>query len=171
MVLSVLLSVQIPEEILQWGYEARTRFLENLKRGSSPMYRARCLIVGCAGAGKTTVLHNLRRNSRVARTDTEGTIGMEVYEDVFDIGEIGEHSTLLGKSCQCILCVGIILLNIIILFIVELGRDNEFRRKAPSFIQYHLPFQGNAVSLVDWCELEYAISAVVISYSVLALRY
>ncbi|XP_056017076.1 uncharacterized protein LOC130053692 [Ostrea edulis] len=44
---------QVPEEIFDWDYEARCRYVECAKRGTQTIHRARLMIVGCAGAALT----------------------------------------------------------------------------------------------------------------------
>ncbi|XP_062610388.1 uncharacterized protein LOC134272154 [Saccostrea cucullata] len=77
--------LNIPEEILKWDLSARERFAESLRQGKVKMFRARGMIVGCAGAGKTTLLRKLQRKYREDNQSTETTVGLEVYEDLFEI--------------------------------------------------------------------------------------
>ncbi|XP_062620873.1 uncharacterized protein LOC134282481 [Saccostrea cucullata] len=89
--------LNIPEEVLKWGLEERKRFVRNMKEDNVPMYRARCLLVGCTGAGKTTVLRNLKREKgRETRQPTKTTIGLDVHQDLFLIrqSEDDNNSTL-----------------------------------------------------------------------------
>lgn len=58
--------------------------MHNFNKGSIEMFRARAMIVGCAGAGKTTILRRLQRKKDVT-THTETTIGLEVHGDIFEI--------------------------------------------------------------------------------------
>jgi GTPase SAR1 family protein len=57
------------------------------------MFHARGMLVGCAGAGKTSLLKKLKmRESGDREQPAETTIGLDVYEDLFVI----ESGTLKG---------------------------------------------------------------------------
>ncbi|XP_062620756.1 uncharacterized protein LOC134282373 [Saccostrea cucullata] len=86
--------LNIPEEVLKWDLEERKRFVDKMNKDTVHMYRARCLLVGCTGAGKTTVLRNLKRKKGGEATDqpTESTIGLDVHQDLFLIGESEDDS-------------------------------------------------------------------------------
>ncbi|XP_061192318.1 uncharacterized protein LOC133200551 [Saccostrea echinata] len=91
---SISQRLNIPEEVLKWDLEERKRFVDKINQGSVPMYRARCLLVGCTGAGKTTVLRNLKRKKGKEETKqpTETTIGLDVHQDLFLIGQSEDDS-------------------------------------------------------------------------------
>ncbi|XP_062619688.1 uncharacterized protein LOC134281228, partial [Saccostrea cucullata] len=46
----ISICLNIPEEILKWDLSARERFVESSRHGRVEMFRARGMIVGCAGA-------------------------------------------------------------------------------------------------------------------------
>ncbi|XP_062614695.1 uncharacterized protein LOC134276459 [Saccostrea cucullata] len=79
--------LKIPEEVLQWDLDARRRYLEYLKKGKTPIYRARGMIVGCAGAGKTTLLERLQRKSMEDIQKIKSTVGLDVHNDIFEVQE------------------------------------------------------------------------------------
>ncbi|XP_048765229.2 uncharacterized protein LOC125673020 [Ostrea edulis] len=83
---SISKRLRIPEEVVSWSDKARRRFVDNFRKGSIEMFRARCMLVGCAGAGKTTILRRLQRNqTEDLNTKTKTTIGLEVHNDIFEI--------------------------------------------------------------------------------------
>ncbi|XP_056015201.1 uncharacterized protein LOC130046575 isoform X2 [Ostrea edulis] len=83
---SISKRLRIPIEVMSWSDEARRRFVDNFRKGSIEMFRARGMIVGCAGAGKTTILKRLQRNqTEDLNTNTKTTIGLEVHNDIFEI--------------------------------------------------------------------------------------
>jgi polynucleotide 5'-kinase involved in rRNA processing len=80
-------TVKIPEEILKWDFDARRRYVKTSKKqGRRKIFHARGMLVGCAGAGKTTLLRKLQ-NRETEKQDgpTETTVGLDVYEDLFEI--------------------------------------------------------------------------------------
>ncbi|XP_056015401.1 uncharacterized protein LOC125652354 isoform X2 [Ostrea edulis] len=80
---------EVPEEIFDWDYEARCRYVECAKRGTQTIHRARLMIVGCAGAGKTTLLRRLQKQGIEELKQVESTVGLEVHEDMFEITDNG----------------------------------------------------------------------------------
>ncbi|XP_062594581.1 uncharacterized protein LOC134256001 [Saccostrea cucullata] len=80
--------LNIPEEVLRWDIHGRERFVKNSKLGSVQIFRARGMIVGCTGAGKTSLLRKLHGRERTDKDKPpETTIGLEVHEDLFAIKE------------------------------------------------------------------------------------
>ncbi|XP_056015075.1 uncharacterized protein LOC125676208 [Ostrea edulis] len=77
--------LKIPEEILEWDYDARRRYAECAKKGTQTIHRARAMIVGCAGAGKSTLLKRLQKRSLDEVKQVQSTVGLEVHEDIFEI--------------------------------------------------------------------------------------
>ncbi|XP_062601971.1 probable serine/threonine-protein kinase pats1 [Saccostrea cucullata] len=75
----------VPLEILRWDLEARMQFLELDKKGETQfVHHARGMIVGCAEAGKTTLLKRLQKKDI---KDVEQTRGLEVHEEMFEIND------------------------------------------------------------------------------------
>jgi GTPase SAR1 family protein len=52
------------------------------------------MIVGCAGAGKTTLLKRLQKCSQQEINTIKSTVGLEIYEDIFEI--CGDENALKG---------------------------------------------------------------------------
>lgn len=52
--------LKIPAEILLWAKEKRGQFVERMKDESITVYSGRGMVVGCAGAGKTTLIKKLK---------------------------------------------------------------------------------------------------------------
>ncbi|XP_062611349.1 uncharacterized protein LOC134273186 [Saccostrea cucullata] len=77
--------LHIPREVLKWDYDARCRYIACAKKGTQTMHRARAMIVGCAGAGKTTLLKRLQQRDIQELRQIQSTVGLEVYENLFDI--------------------------------------------------------------------------------------
>ncbi|XP_062610597.1 uncharacterized protein LOC134272366, partial [Saccostrea cucullata] len=77
----------VPEEIFNWKYDARYRYIECAKRGTKTVHRARAMIVGCAGAGKTTLLKRLEKLGLEELLKVRSTVGLEVHEDMFELDE------------------------------------------------------------------------------------
>ncbi|XP_061195125.1 uncharacterized protein LOC133203344 [Saccostrea echinata] len=83
----VMSNVNVPEEILDWDYDARYRYVECAKKGTQSTHRARAMIVGCAGAGKTTLLKRLQKKSLAELRILRSTVGLEVHEDIFEVSQ------------------------------------------------------------------------------------
>ncbi|XP_062621390.1 uncharacterized protein LOC134282979 [Saccostrea cucullata] len=77
----------VPEEIFDWEYDARCRYIECAKRGTKTVHRARAMIVGCAGAGKTTLLKRLEKLGLEELLKVRSTVGLEVHEDMFELDD------------------------------------------------------------------------------------
>ncbi|XP_061195954.1 uncharacterized protein LOC133204228 [Saccostrea echinata] len=82
--------LSVPEEIFKWDLEARKRYAEYAGRGTQTVHQARGMIVGCAGAGKTTLLRRLLRWSEEKILNVTPTEGVDVHEEIFEIGEEGK---------------------------------------------------------------------------------
>ncbi|XP_061195128.1 uncharacterized protein LOC133203347 [Saccostrea echinata] len=90
--------LNIPEEILDWDYNARCRYVESAKKGTQTIQRARAMIVGCAGAGKTTLLKRLQNKSLAELRNVRTTVGLEVHEDIFEVLQSGDSLKALTKE-------------------------------------------------------------------------
>ncbi|XP_062590495.1 uncharacterized protein LOC134252075 [Saccostrea cucullata] len=109
----VIMNVNVPEEILDWDYDARLRFIECTKKGTQTIHRARAMILGCAGAGKTTLLKRLQNKTLAELRNVTSTVGLEVYEDIFEVlrdqgclRALAEHSNKEGKELLSIMDFG-----------------------------------------------------------------
>ncbi|XP_062595362.1 uncharacterized protein LOC134256696 [Saccostrea cucullata] len=87
-------NVNIPKEVLKWDYDARGRNVACAKKGTQTMHRARAMIVGCAGAGKTTFLRRLQQRNIQELRQIQSTVGLEVFENLFEVDR--EHKSLRG---------------------------------------------------------------------------
>ncbi|XP_062617049.1 uncharacterized protein LOC134278778, partial [Saccostrea cucullata] len=88
----------IPEEIFDWGYDARCRYIKCAKRGTKTVHRARAMIVGCAGAGKTTLLKRLQKLGLEELLKVRSTVGLEVHEDMFELDDDSSLRALSGST-------------------------------------------------------------------------
>jgi hypothetical protein len=80
--------VKIPLEVLAWDIDRRRRYKNNIKLGKQKVYDARGMLVGCTGAGKTSLLRKLLRRSVTDQEQPpESTFVLEIHEDFFDIVE------------------------------------------------------------------------------------
>ncbi|XP_062598534.1 probable serine/threonine-protein kinase pats1, partial [Saccostrea cucullata] len=76
----------VPTEILKWEQNARERYVElHAKGGTQTVHHARGMIVGCAGAGKATLLKRLLGFSEEVIKEVKSTEGLEVHEEVFEL--------------------------------------------------------------------------------------
>ncbi|XP_062587297.1 uncharacterized protein LOC134248925, partial [Saccostrea cucullata] len=80
---AVVKLLRIPEEVIGWNDERKQRFIEELKKGKSRIHRARVIVVGCAGAGKTTLVERLKHPDRDEMPTTTTTVGLDVHKNVF----------------------------------------------------------------------------------------
>ncbi|XP_062582878.1 uncharacterized protein LOC134244637 [Saccostrea cucullata] len=92
--------LKIPEEVLQWDLDARSRYLEYLDKGKTPIYRARAMIVGCAGAGKTTLLERLQGKSLEDIQKIKSTVGLDVHNDIFEVLENEGKLEVAVRKCE-----------------------------------------------------------------------
>ncbi|XP_062587468.1 uncharacterized protein LOC134249134, partial [Saccostrea cucullata] len=92
--------LKIPEEVLQWDLDARSRYLEYLKKGKTPIYRARAMIVGCVGAGKTTLLERLQGKSLEDIQKITSTVGLDVHNDIFEVLENEGKLEVAVRKCE-----------------------------------------------------------------------
>jgi GTPase SAR1 family protein len=68
-------------------------FVKNYKKGSTKVYCGRGMVVGCFGAGKTTLVKKLKGED--VSHPPESTRGLEVHTNIFVVDE--EKNTLTGK--------------------------------------------------------------------------
>lgn len=65
------------------GHEAINSFVKHLQNGKQSFYHARGMVVGCAGAGKTSLLERMKRRN-ISDTEKE-TRAIHVTEHMFCI--------------------------------------------------------------------------------------
>lgn len=89
-------AVKIPTEILFWTEENRKRFVDSMTVGQISIYSGRGMVVGCAEAGKTTLVKKLKGEKDL---HTESTSGIEIHSHVFKLhtNESTNKSTIIGK--------------------------------------------------------------------------
>ncbi|XP_061193243.1 uncharacterized protein LOC133201456 [Saccostrea echinata] len=90
--------LKVPEEILQWDQEAREQYVECAMRGIHTVHHARGMIVGCAQAGKTTLLKRLIGCSKREILNITPTEGLEVHEKILEICEENDTKSLKATS-------------------------------------------------------------------------
>lgn len=61
------------------GHEAINSFVKHLQNGKQSFYHARGMVVGCAGAGKTSLLERMKRRN-ISDTEKE-TRAIHVYPE------------------------------------------------------------------------------------------
>ena len=86
------MTVKIPQEILHWSSQNREKFVRSMDVGSIPVYNGRALVIGCARAGKTTLVKKIKGDKNLK---TESTRGIEIHSHVFKLSS--DESTILGK--------------------------------------------------------------------------
>ena len=87
-----VLTVKIPQEILKWGMDDRRKFVRSMEVGSIPVYNGRAMVIGCAHAGKTTLVKKMKGDRNL---NTESTSGIEIHSHIFKLNS--DESTIEGK--------------------------------------------------------------------------
>ena len=87
-----ILTVNIPHEILNWSLENREKFVRSMKVGNISVYNGRVMVIGCAGAGKTTLVKKIKGDSDL---ETTSTSGIEIHSHAFKLNS--DESTIIGK--------------------------------------------------------------------------
>ena len=87
-----ILTVKIPQEILYWSLENREKFVRSMKAGNIPVYNGRAMVIGCARAGKTTLVKKIKGDSDL---ETTSTSGIEIHSHAFKLNS--DESTIIGK--------------------------------------------------------------------------
>ena len=87
-----ILTVKIPQEILYWSLENREKFVISMKVGNSSVFNGRAMVIGCARAGKTTLVKKIRGDKDL---ETTSTSGIEIHSHAFKL--TADESTIIGK--------------------------------------------------------------------------
>ena len=87
-----ILTVKIPKEILYWSLENREKFVKSMKDGNIPVYNGRAMVIGCAYAGKTTLVKKIKGDKNL---ETKSTSGIEVHSHVFKLSS--DELTIKGE--------------------------------------------------------------------------
>ncbi|XP_062599445.1 uncharacterized protein LOC134260939 [Saccostrea cucullata] len=90
--------LKVPEEILHWDQRAREQYVECASQGTHTVHHARGMIVGCAQAGKTTLLKRLMGCSKREILNVTPTEGLEVHEKILEICEENDTKFLKATS-------------------------------------------------------------------------
>ncbi|XP_062617497.1 uncharacterized protein LOC134279152 [Saccostrea cucullata] len=90
-------ALNIPKGILSLGSEGISKYLEELTHGDHVVFVARGMLVGCEGAGKTSLLRRLRGDDNPNPTSTRG-IDVNVNVFTVDGGKL-EVTTNPNKAC------------------------------------------------------------------------
>ena len=85
-------TVKIPQEILQWSLEDRDKFVRSMKAGNISVFNGRAMVIGCARAGKTTLVKKIKGDSDL---ETTSTSGIEIHSHVFKLSS--DESTIISK--------------------------------------------------------------------------
>jgi GTPase SAR1 family protein len=83
--------VNTPIEILYWSADDINKFVKSMKDGRIRAYSGRGMVIGCAEAGKTTLVKKLRKDKDL---ETQPTKGIEIHTHVFKLDE--EELTIIG---------------------------------------------------------------------------
>ena len=87
-----ILTVKIPQEILYWSLENREKFVISMKVGNISVFNGRAMVIGCARAGKTTLVKKIRGDKDL---ETTSTSGIEIHSHAFKLNS--DESTIIGK--------------------------------------------------------------------------
>ena len=94
-VLLTILTVKIPQEILYWSLENREKFVRSMKGGNIFVFNGRAMVIGCARAGKTTLVKKIKGDSDL---ETTSTSGIEIHSHAFKLDP--DESTIIGNYCS-----------------------------------------------------------------------
>ncbi|XP_062610629.1 uncharacterized protein LOC134272409 [Saccostrea cucullata] len=76
--------LNIPKGILSLGKEGIQNYLRDLRSGEHKVFVARCMLVGCEGAGKTSLLQRLQGKDN---PDPPSTRGLDTHVNIFTVNE------------------------------------------------------------------------------------
>ena len=89
------MTVKIPQEIIYWSFKDRDNFVKSMKAGYISVFSGRGMVIGCAEAGKTTLVKKLKGERNL---NTKSTSGIEIHPHVFKLQ--ANESTITGKRFQ-----------------------------------------------------------------------
>ena len=87
-----ILTVKIPQEILYWSLGDREKFVRSMKAGNISVFNGRAMVIGCAHAGKTTLVKKIKGDKN---RETESTSGIEIHVHAFKLN--ADESNMIGK--------------------------------------------------------------------------
>lgn len=77
---------------MRWSKDNRQRFVKSMKKGTIPVYSGRGMVIGCAEAGKTTLVKKLKGENNLSTTST---IGIDIHAHEFKLD--AEECTIISK--------------------------------------------------------------------------
>lgn len=84
--------VKIPKEIMRWSEQNKSLFVKSMNDGKISVYSGRVMIIGCAEAGKTTLVKKLKGENNLSTTST---IGIDTHAHGFKLD--AEECTIISK--------------------------------------------------------------------------
>lgn len=75
-----------------------------MKKGTIPVYSGRGMVIGCAEAGKTTLVKKLKEERNITTTSTKG-IKIHVHEFKLD----AEECTIISKKWESLIVLKLLL--------------------------------------------------------------
>nr|XP_022305933.1 uncharacterized protein LOC111112614 isoform X2 [Crassostrea virginica] len=96
--------LKIPQEILYWSLKNREKFVRSMKVGNIRVFNGRAMVIGCARAGKTTLVKKIKGDKDLTTTSTSG---IEIHSHTFKLNS--DESTIIvstdeekEKGCLCL---------------------------------------------------------------------
>nr|XP_022305922.1 uncharacterized protein LOC111112612 isoform X4 [Crassostrea virginica] len=96
--------LEIPQEILFWSLKNREKFVRSMKVGNIRVFNGRAMVIGCARAGKTTLVKKIKGDKDLTTTSTSG---IEIHSHTFKLNS--DESTIIvstdeekEKGCLCL---------------------------------------------------------------------
>ncbi|XP_078321794.1 uncharacterized protein LOC111112647 [Crassostrea virginica] len=96
--------LKIPQEILYWSLENREKFIRSMNVGNISVFNGRAMVIGCARAGKTTLVKKIKGDEDLTTTSTSG---IEIHSHTFKLNS--DESTIIvssdedkEKGCLCL---------------------------------------------------------------------
>lgn len=77
---------------MRWSKDNRQRFVKSMEKGTIPVYSGRGMVIGCAEAGKTTLVKKLKGENNLLTTST---IGIDIHAHEFKLD--AEECTIMSK--------------------------------------------------------------------------
>ncbi|XP_078321960.1 uncharacterized protein LOC111112093 isoform X3 [Crassostrea virginica] len=85
--------LKIPQEILYWSLENREKFVISMKVGNISVFNGRAMVIGCARAGKTTLVKKIKGDKDL---ETTSTSGIEIHSHAFKL--TSDESTIIVST-------------------------------------------------------------------------
>lgn len=83
---------KIPQEISSWSRSKTEKFAKSMKAGQISVFNGRALVIGCANAGKTTLVKKIKGDKNLS---TMSTREIEFDSNAFKMNS--DESTFTGK--------------------------------------------------------------------------